>query len=291
MVGLSKTPVESSFKGLKLKSKICFIGAGNMTRSLIGGLLANQYEAKILSACDINSSQLESLQASFAINTSTDNLSLAAHADIIILAVKPQVLRKVCEGLSVLPNNPSQLFISIAAGIPSSNIDAWLGGGRALVRCMPNTPSLMQLGATGLFAGSQVSSQQKIRSLEIMRAVGICIEVEQESDLDAVTAISGSGPAYFFYFVECLEAAAVELGLSQNTASQLARQTALGAASMMKHGDPAELRAQVTSKNGTTEAAIQSMQHNQLDQLVNQAAIAACQRALALATELTTTEN
>jgi len=270
-----------------LKQAICFIGAGNMATSLIGGLITNRYQATQITACDINVDQLQHLQQRFQINISQDNLACAGAAEIVLLAVKPQVMRAVCEALSTLPPNPQQLFVSIAAGVPASAIDAWLGGGRTIVRCMPNTPSLLQLGATGLFANAQVSAAQRESAALVMQAVGISIWVDKESDLDAVTAISGSGPAYFFYFIELLEAAGVELGLPRETAASLARQTALGAASMALDEDVVKLRAQVTSRKGTTEQAILSFQQNQLGQLVNEATAAAHRRSLELAQELT----
>lgn len=270
-----------------MKQAICFIGAGNMATSLIGGLITNRYQATQITACDINVDQLQQLQQRFQINISQDNLACAGAAEIVLLAVKPQVMRVVCEALSTLPPNPQQLFVSIAAGVPASAIDAWLGGGRTIVRCMPNTPSLLQLGATGLFANAQVSAAQRESAALVMQAVGISIWVDKESDLDAVTAISGSGPAYFFYFIELLEAAGVELGLPRETAATLARQTALGAASMALDEDVVKLRAQVTSRKGTTEQAILSFQQNQLGQLVNEATAAAHRRSLELAQELT----
>lgn len=270
-----------------MNQKICFIGAGNMATSLIGGLIANHYDSAAISACDIDAAQLQQLQGRFGIGTSQDALDGARAAEVVMLAVKPQVMQIVCEQLCSLPVNPEQMFISIAAGIPIDAIDNWLGGGRSIVRCMPNTPSLLQLGATGLAANSRVSAAQKATAEKIMQAVGIGIWVDAEADLDAVTAISGSGPAYFFYFIELLEAAGVKLGLTQSTAARLARQTALGAASMALEEDVVKLRAQVTSKKGTTEQAILSFQHNQLERLVDDATAAAHKRAQELAHELT----
>lgn len=258
-----------------------------MASSLIGGLIANQHEASLITACDIDPERLQELQDHFQIRTSNNGMTAASDAEIIMLAVKPQVMRAVCEDLSNLPPNPEQLFISIAAGVPADAIDGWLGGNRAIVRCMPNTPALMQLGATGLFANSRVSETQRQTAGRIMQAVGISLWVDKESDLDAVTAISGSGPAYFFYFIELLEAAGVKLGLPQKTAATLARQTALGAATMAQDEDVIKLRAQVTSKKGTTEQAILSFQEDQLGRLVDRATAAAHRRSLELARELT----
>ena len=257
-----------------------------MATSLIGGLLANRHETAAITACDISPQQLEQLHQRFGINTSQDSTASAEKADIVMLSVKPQVMREACRQLANIPARAEQLFISVAAGVPTSTIDGWLGGGRSIVRCMPNTPALLQLGASGLCANAQVSDAQKQLAEEIMQAVGICIWVDREADLDAVTAISGSGPAYFFYFIELLEAAGVKLGLEQQTAARLARQTALGAATMALDEDVVELRAQVTSKKGTTEQAILSLQKNRLDRLLEEATLAACQRSRELAREL-----
>ena len=274
-----------------MNQRICFIGAGNMATSLIGGLCANHYQPSQISACDINQQQLEKLAQAYGVSTSSDALDCAGDAEIVLLAVKPQVMREVCLTLSALANNPQQLFISIAAGVPTSAIDNWLGSPRSIVRCMPNTPALLRLGATGLFANAHISAAQKDSAQKIMEAVGISLWVDSETDLDAVTAISGSGPAYFFYFIELLEQAGVKLGLPVKTAARLARQTALGAASMAQDGDIAELRARVTSKNGTTEQAILSFQNNQLAKLVDEATAAAHRRSLELADELTQTQG
>jgi pyrroline-5-carboxylate reductase len=270
-----------------VSQNICFIGAGNMATSLIGGLIANQHDAAAITACDIDEDRLERLQQDFGINVSGDNYSAAQAADVVILAVKPQLMRAVCEDMAGLPHNPAQLFVSIAAGVPASAIEDWLGGDRAIVRCMPNTPALLQLGASGLAANARVDQAQRDSAEQIMQAVGIAIWVAQESDLDAVTAISGSGPAYFFYFIELLEAAGVKLGLPRETSARLARQTALGAATMARDQDVVALRQQVTSKKGTTEQAILSFQADHLDQLVDNATAAAHRRALELASELT----
>jgi pyrroline-5-carboxylate reductase len=270
-----------------LSQHICFIGAGNMATSLIGGLLANGHEATAITACDINLEQLQQLQSQFGIGISSDSLAAARAADVVILAVKPQTMREICSELSSLPANPWQLFISVAAGVPANAIDGWLGGERAIVRCMPNTPALVGLGASGLAANAKVDASQRDIAAQIMQAVGIAIWVDAEANLDAVTAISGSGPAYFFYFIELLEAAGVELGLPRETAARLARQTALGAATMAQDQDVIRLREQVTSRKGTTEQAIISFQQGRLDQLVSNAAAAAHRRSLELARELT----
>ena len=258
-----------------------------MASSLIGGMVANGYDADNITACDIDDEKLLQLRETYGIRTNTDSVVLTEAADVVLLAVKPQTMRTVCESLAELPSNDQQLFISIAAGVPIAAIDDWLGGGRAIVRCMPNTPSLLQLGATGLAANDRVGDAQKSLAESILEAVGIAIWVDKENDLDAVTAISGSGPAYFFYFIELLAAAGVKLGLKADTAGRLARQTALGAASMALDEDVVELRARVTSEKGTTEQAILSMQRDGLDRLIERAAAAAHRRAQELAVEMT----
>lgn len=257
-----------------------------MASSLIGGLIGNDYPAANITVSDLNQDQLTHLSQTFDIVTTTDTAQVCAIADIIVLAVKPQVLQTVCEQIARSSTRPECLFISIAAGVRESDINRWLGGNRSIVRCMPNTPALVQLGATGIFANNQVNSTQKDAAQTILDAVGICVWVETEDNLDAVTAISGSGPAYFFYFIELLQQAAQKLGLPPETAKALAQQTALGAASMAQGKDMAELRAQVTSKNGTTEQAILSFQKNNLAWLVDNATQAAHDRSIELASEL-----
>ncbi len=272
----------------KTTATICFIGAGNMASSLIGGLIANQYPPQNLIANDINAAKLQQLHDDFSICTETDNGIAISSADIIVLAVKPQVMQQVCRSVAISLSKTQRkpLFISIAAGIRESDINRWLGGDHAVVRCMPNTPSLVNLGASALFANSAVSLSQKQSAEKILQSTGITVWVEQESQLDAVTAISGSGPAYFFLFIEALQNAAIELGLDNETAAKLARQTALGAATMAIDEDVCTLRQQVTSKGGTTEQAIASFQHNGLQQLVLEATQAAAKRSVELADEL-----
>ncbi len=272
----------------KTTSTICFIGAGNMANSLIGGLIARQYPAQKLIANDINAEKLQQIHEDFSIRTETDNSIAISSAQIIVLAVKPQVMQQVCKSLalSLSKTNQKPLFISIAAGIRETDINRWLGGNHAIVRCMPNTPALVNLGASGLFANSVVSQEQKQNAEQILQSTGITVWVKQEAQLDAVTAISGSGPAYFFLFIEALQNAAIELGLNTEIAAKLARQTALGAATMAIDKDVSTLRTQVTSKGGTTEQAIASFQQNGLAELVLKATRAAAKRSEELADQL-----
>lgn len=271
-----------------MNAKICFIGAGNMAKSLIGGLIASGYSADNILATDPHQEQRDALSSQFAIQTYADNGEALMHADIVVLAVKPQILRQVCAEIKETVQAGSPLIISVAAGIRTVDIDRWLGGDLAIVRTMPNTPALIQTGAIGLFANTQVNSEQKSQAEHIMRSTGLTLWVEQEAQLDTVTALSGSGPAYYFLFMEAMEKAAQEMGLDEKSAHLLTMQTALGAAKMVmeSHQDCAELRANVTSPNGTTERAIQYFEANNLRDTVSGAMKASRDRAQELADEL-----
>ncbi len=263
---------------------LCFIGAGNMASSLIGGLIQNQYPASQIIACDINQDKLLELHRQFKVQTESDINRALKNAEIVILSVKPQVMQQVCKSITPTAHNP--LFISIAAGIRENDINRWLGNNQAVVRCMPNTPSLVGLGACALFANPQVSPAQKSQAELILQSTGITVWVDHESKLDAVTAISGSGPAYFFLFIEALQSAAIKLGLDETTAAQLAKQTALGAATMAIDNDVVTLRQQVTSRGGTTEQAIACFEQQGLRELVLHATQAAQLKSVELANEL-----
>lgn len=257
-----------------------------MAASLIGGLVPNQFKAEEVCVYDINEQALDNLKQQFSVQTSSDIALSIKNSDIVVLAVKPQVLQKVCENIKQALNE-KPLFISIAAGIRGVDINHWLGGDQAIVRCMPNTPSLLQCGATGLFANDVVSKPQKQQAQRILEAVGLSVWVDSETDIDSVTAISGSGPAYFFLFIESLQKAGVDLGLSQEVASQLAAQTALGAAKMaLANSDVEKLRKNVTSKGGTTEQALLSFEQNDLKGIVAEAVGAAFKRSQQMADEL-----
>jgi len=267
---------------------IGFTGGGNMAASLIGGMLNAGMSASDISVAEPDETQRQSLKNRFAIRTTADNTGTLS-CDVVVLAVKPQLLKQVCQQLaSSAEIQPNTLFISIAAGITSADINRWLGGDKAIVRCMPNTPALVQSGASGLFANERVSDEQKQQAEAIMQAVGIVVWVEDEAQLNAVTAVSGSGPAYFFLMMEAMQHAGEELGLSSEVAQKLVLQTALGAARMAsesKHA-PAELRQMVTSKGGTTEQAILSFQAAGFQKMVSDALQAANDRSISLAEEL-----
>ncbi len=269
------------------QAKITFIGAGNMASSIIGGLVAKGYPAAQITATDPYLPSLERVQQQFGIEVTQDNAAAAAAADVVVLAVKPQVMQQVAEGLSgSLGHQP--LVISIAAGIDMRSLDLWLGNDLPIVRCMPNTPALVQLGATGLFGNDRLNDQQRQLADDILSAVGIVQWLENEALLDAVTAVSGSGPAYFFLFMEAMIDAGVAQGLSRDSATQLTLQTALGAAQLALGSDVdvVELRRRVTSPNGTTEQAILSFEEEGLRAAVEKAMEACAERSREMAAEL-----
>jgi len=270
------------------KLNITFIGAGNMARSLIGGLLADGRSETTITATDINSEQLQQLQDRFNISVSQSNTEAIANADVVVLAVKPQVLKSVADEIKPTIQDRQPLVISIAAGIQEESISQWLGGNVAVVRAMPNTPAMIQTGATALYANVQVSDTQHDVAESIMRAVGLALWVKDEAQMDAVTAISGSGPAYFFLFMEALEASGSALGLEPETARLLALQTAFGATKMALESDEdcATLRQRVTSPGGTTAAALNAFEEGGLRQLVDRATNAAAARSKELAQQL-----
>lgn len=268
-------------------SNICFIGGGNMATSLIGGLIAQGHAANSISVSDPNEAQREQLTTQYGINTFADCAPALADADIVVLAVKPQVMKDVALMVAKAAEQSSKqpLFVSIAAGINLYSLQQWLGEDQAIVRCMPNTPSLIQLGATGLFANQQTSIVQKNLAETVLKAAGIVQWVQNEAEIDAVTAVSGSGPAYYFLLMEAMIDAGIELGLSRETASELTVQTAIGAAQMAKESDVdvAELRRRVTSPGGTTEEAINTFEGAHLRDIVKAALNAANRRSGELA--------
>ncbi|MDF9391861.1 MULTISPECIES: pyrroline-5-carboxylate reductase [Methylococcus] len=265
-----------------------FIGAGNMASSLVGGLVADGYPARNIWVSDVDEAKLDALSLKFGVNVSGDNRRVARLAEILVLAVKPQILREVAEGVADIVAETRPLILSVAAGVGESVIDRWLGGGQSLVRCMPNTPALVKSSATALHANEKTTSAQRSEAESILRAVGVTVWVEREEALDAVTAISGSGPAYFFLLMEAMENAATGLGLDPETARLLVQQTALGAARIAIESEegPAQLRQRVTSPKGTTERAIGVLEERGLHEIVRDAVAAAHARAIELAREL-----
>ncbi len=266
---------------------IGFIGAGNMANSLIRGMLAMEFPPQQLFAADPDSTKLDLLQQECGIKTGP-NSELAAQCDILVLAVKPQVMKSVCRGLAPLFDARTPLIVSIAAGITCEHLATWLGPNVPIIRCMPNTPSLVGAGATGLYALASVEEGQRELCQTLMNSVGKCVWVNTESDIDTVTAVSGSGPAYFFLFMEAMQESAIEMGLSEEVARVLTYQTALGAAqlALSSTSPTVDLRRNVTSPGGTTEKAIESFEAGGLRELVAKALVAAQQRSISLAAEL-----
>lgn len=269
------------------KTVIGFIGAGNMAYALIKGLLNNGFDANQINISDPNEELLLNRESELKVTTYSDNASLLSNSDVIFFAVKPQVLSSVCLELKGVVKS-KHLFVSIVAGIRSSDINRWLGGTFSLIRTMPNTPALFQSGVTGLFANEVVDNEQKLLVSSILSSVGECFWVNEEKLIDAITAISGSGPAYFFLLMESMKQAGMALGLDEETANSLSIQTAYGASLMAnKTGkDSRTLRSEVTSPNGTTQSAIESFQDQNFEGIVANATRAAYDRARELSNEL-----
>lgn len=258
---------------------ITFIGGGNMASALIAGLIQQGFQAEKICAVDISQENLDSLQKRYRIRTCSALNSSAVACEIIVLAVKPQQLRVVASDLA--PLLQQQLVISIAAGVRADDLSRWLGGYRRVVRTMPNTPAMVSAGMTGLYALPEVSASQREQAESVLQAVGKTLWLEDERQMDAVTAISGSGPAYVFYFMEAMQAAAEELGFSPQQARTLTLETFLGAARLAAQGDEdaATLRARVTSRGGTTERALSAMEDSGIKASVMLAIHAAAQRS------------
>ncbi len=262
--------------------KIGFIGGGNMASSLISGLIASGHSAQHIWVSDVNPEALKSLANNLNVNTSTDNAEVINAVDVVVLAVKPQILKEVATNAAPLIQQNKSLVVSIAAGISQASLSEWLGSDIAIVRCMPNTPALVLTGATALYANSNVNPAQLDLAESIMRSVGIALWVQEEGELDAVTAVSGSGPAYYFLLMEAMEKTAIELGLTPNTARLLVQQTALGAAkiALESNESPEELRKRVTSPGGTTQKAIETFEQGGFTELVSKALHAAKDRSI-----------
>ena len=266
---------------------IGFIGAGNMAYALVSGLVNSGFSTQNIKLSDTDEALLSLRADEFNLEVFTDNTKLATQCDVIVFAIKPQVLSVVCKELQEhISHNP--LIISIAAGVRAVDINRWLGGNASIVRAMPNTPALLGQGATGMMANDVVNVDQKALAEQILSAVSSCLWVEDEKMLDVVTALSGSGPAYFFLLIESMAKAGAALGLDESTAQQLSIQTALGASMMADSSDDSahELRARVTSPNGTTQAAIESFQEQNFDMIVAHAMRAAFDRSREMGIEL-----
>ena len=265
--------------------KISFIGGGNMAQALIGGLAGKLTAAANIHVVDVNPDALAVLAQRFGVSTAPAIDASLAASDVIVLAVKPQQMCEVAAALA--PHMKQQLVLSIAAGIRAVDLSRWLGGHDAIVRTMPNTPALVGMGITGLAAMPGVSAAQKEAADSILQAVGQTVWLRDESQIDAVTAISGSGPAYVFYFIEAMQQAALELGLSAEQGKQLALATFAGATELAKQSEEpvSVLRERVTSKGGTTYAALTSMQSSGVQEAIVQALHAAAARGKELGEE------
>jgi len=267
---------------------ITFIGAGNMAGAIIGGMIESGFAPGDITATSPSDDVLTPLRERLGIQTATDNAASVAKSDVVVLAVKPQIMREVCEQMRDAVQARRPLIVSVAAGLPAETLEHWLGGDLPLVRCMPNTPALVGAGAAGLYANAKVDDAQRQLATELMEAVGLVEWVDDEALLDAVTAVSGSAPAYFFLMFEAMEEAGAALGLPADTARRLAMQTALGAAKMALASDkpPAELKRNVMSPGGTTERAIQHLEDAGLRRTMAEAMNACADRAGEMADEL-----
>lgn len=263
---------------------LAFIGAGNMASSLIGGLVSGGYDPEKIIVSNPSTEKLLALKSKYSITITNDNLEAVNQADVIILAVKPNKLAQVCQSLKKVVSN-KKLIISVAAGIQTHQIQGWLDCNAPIIRCMPNTPTLIGAGATGLFANSVTNDMQRQFAESMLRSVGVTVWVDSEEKIDTITALSASGPAYFLLIFEYLINASVRLGLNENQATLLTLQTALGAARMaMENKDSiSELRQRVTSPGGTTEQALQVLQNNALETILLDALTAAKSRAKEMA--------
>lgn len=261
---------------------IAFIGAGNMTSAIVSGMVKNGYPSELITASNPSRGKLDTLAELHQINITQDNHAAVNKSDVVVLAVKPQLMEQVCQDLAKHVDFANKMFVSIAAGIECDRMLQMLSGDYPLVRTMPNTPSLLGKGMTGLFAPATVHQDDKEFVFNIMSSIGEAIWVNKEEDINLVIATAGSSPAYFFLFLEAMQQHAMALGMDKTTSRQLVQQAMLGTAEMVCHNpalELSELRAQVTSKGGTTAQAIESFESNGLRDMVANAMDAAITRA------------
>jgi len=270
-----------------MTSTIAFIGVGNMGRAILGGLINGGHPASQLRAADADAAACERVRREFGVAAGHDNRAAAAGADVLVLAVKPQQLKAVATDLLPPAGAPRPLVLSIAAGISTDALSSWFGPDTPLVRSMPNTPALIGRGTSALFATAATDAARRALAETIMRAVGVVHWLDDESLMDAVTALSGSGPAYVFRLIECLALGGERLGLDPALARRLALETAAGAAELALGSaqDPGTLRAQVTSKGGTTEQALRVLDEGGIEALFGRALTAARDRSRTLSEE------
>jgi pyrroline-5-carboxylate reductase len=269
-----------------MSDRIAFVGGGNMASALIGGLIGNGFPPASMAAAEIDADARTRLERTFGIKVSARIADVAGDADTVVLAVKPQHMHEVARTLAPLLGE--RLVVSIAAGIRTDDLGRWLGGHARIVRVMPNTPALVREGVSGMYARPEVSGTERARAEAILRAVGDVLWVEREDLIDAVTAVSGSGPAYVFYFIEAVRQAALEMGFAPNDAQRLVMGTFAGAIRLAQAADEdvAVLRARVTSKGGTTERALATMDAEEVGRAIGRAVHAALVRAGELGSEL-----
>lgn len=268
------------------EKRVAFIGGGNMTRAIVAGLLDDGFAAESITVSEPVEQQRETLASEMpGVHLTGDNSEAVARADSLVLSVKPQIIAGVCKQLVASVQAAKPLVISIAAGPRIADIDAWLGGGNAVARVMPNQPALLRAGISGIFANEKVSDEQLQSAKKIMSAVGPVVEVAKEEDIDAVTAVSGSGPAYIYLVIDMIATAGIELGLEPDDARTLAIETALGASTLAKNSDESmnELIARVRSPGGTTAAALDSLEAHGIRDIFLTALTAARDRATVLA--------
>lgn len=265
--------------------KINFIGGGNMARAIIGGLKQNGMQMSAITVLELDAQKRTELSQEFGINA-TGSYDGFGNTDVIVLAVKPQQLKQVCDDLK--PHLQSQLVVSIAAGVRSKDISRWLNNHAAIVRVMPNTPAQIKAGISALYAMPDVTPTQREQAETILAAVGKTLWLDDEAKMDAVTAISGSGPAYVFYFIEALQEAGIALGLDAESSNLLALQTFVGAGLLAAQSreDIKTLRAQVTSKGGTTEQGILTLETAGIKDIISRAAKAAADKSIMLGDQL-----
>ncbi|MEN8710854.1 MAG: pyrroline-5-carboxylate reductase [Arenicellales bacterium] len=269
-------------------NSIGFIGGGNMAESLIGGLLASGHKTSLIHVSEPDNNRRSRLLDKYGVNCVADNAELVERTDLLLFAVKPQLLQQIALPLRDIIQAKQPSIISIAAGVRSVDLEQWLGGELAIVRVMPNTPALVRAGASGLYANHRVSNEQKNQAESIMRSVGITVWLENESQMDIVTALSGSGPAYIFKVIEAMEEAATLAGLARETSRLLAIETVLGAAKLAVESEdsPAELRQKVTSPGGTTEQGLKQLEQGGIEQLFQSTINAAVDRSREMGDEL-----
>jgi pyrroline-5-carboxylate reductase len=262
-----------------------FIGAGNMAQAIIGGLIRTGTPPEQISIFEPNTDLAEQLVSALGIRAVSENRKIFEDCDVIVLAVKPQIMQVALESVKGVTLKPGAFIVSVAAGLPIHLLQGWLGEQHPVVRVMPNTPALVGAGISGLFASEQTSVEQQQAAESIMRAVGSVVWVASEELIDSVTAVSGSGPAYFFYFIEALERAALDNGLTAEQARLLSLETAFGAAKLAleSNADAATLRERVTSPGGTTEAALKVFKNHAVSDSIGEAVSAAANRARELA--------